>query len=60
MFLAMPSSRAVSAMTVWWLVVARFDFEGVDVRGLATELQTTEKRIKELKEQGIQPQVRTS
>jgi hypothetical protein len=42
---------------VCWLV-CRFDFEGVDVKGLFDEYHETEKRMKELKEKGgIQRQV---
>lgn len=52
--LSMCRCRCVSPC----VVCPRFDFEGVDVRALLTELQSTDKRIKELKEQGIQPQVR--
>jgi hypothetical protein len=38
--------------------VCRFDFEGVDVKGLFDEYHETEKRMKELKEKGgIQRQV---
>lgn len=42
------------------VVCVRFDFEGVDVKGLFDEFHETERRMKELKEKGgIQRQVRT-
>lgn len=46
-------------MICYLLLQCRFDFEGVDVKALFDELQSTEQRIKELKEQGggIQRQV---
>jgi len=61
------ADKAVTSVLMWFSVVCalllpcRFDFEGVDVKALFDELQATEQRIKELKEQGggIQRQVGT-